>query len=57
MMSLPFLNHMPTLAGIVIFGSFGLMVMLLKLPQQQKPVIPPRFKRRPMYGFLSREDN
>lgn len=29
MMSLPFLNHMPTLAGIFILGSFGLMVMLL----------------------------
>jgi len=23
MMSLPFLNHMPTLAGIFIFGGFG----------------------------------
>jgi len=29
MMSLPFLNHMPTLAAIFIFGGFGLMVMLL----------------------------
>jgi len=29
MMSLPFLNHMPTLAGTFIFGSFGLMVLLL----------------------------
>jgi len=29
MMSLPFLTHMPTLAGILIFGGFGLMVMLL----------------------------
>ena len=29
MMSLPFLNQMPTLAGTFIFGGFGLMVMLL----------------------------
>ncbi len=29
MMSLPFLNQMPTLAGTFILGSFGLMVMLL----------------------------
>ena len=29
MMSLLFLNHMPTLAGIFILGSFGLMVLLL----------------------------
>ena len=29
MMSLPFLNHMPTLAGVFILGGFGLVVMLL----------------------------
>ncbi len=29
MMSLPLLNQMPALAGIVILGGFGLMVILL----------------------------
>ena len=29
MMSLPFLNAMPSLAGILILGGFGLMAMLL----------------------------
>jgi hypothetical protein len=28
-MSLPFLNQMPALAGILILGGFGLMVILL----------------------------
>ena len=29
MMSLPLLNQMPALAGVVILGGFGLMVILL----------------------------
>ncbi len=29
MFLLPLLNHMPTLAGAVILGGFGLMVILL----------------------------
>jgi len=29
MMSLPFLNHMPALAGVVVLGGFGLVVILL----------------------------
>ncbi len=29
MFVLPLLNHMPTLAGAVILGCFGLMVILL----------------------------
>ena len=29
MMSLPLLNQMPALAGVVIFGGCGLMVILL----------------------------
>ncbi len=29
MLSLPLLNQMPALAGVVILGGFGLMVILL----------------------------
>ena len=29
MMSLPLLNQMPALAGVVILGGFGLLVILL----------------------------
>ena len=29
MVSLPFLNQMPTIAGVLILGGFGLMVILL----------------------------
>ncbi len=58
MMSLPFLNQMPTLAGIFIFGGFGLMVMLLNYLSNRSRYSPhTRFKPRPMNGFLSREDN
>ncbi len=29
MVLLPLLNHMPTLAGVVLLGGFGLVVILL----------------------------